>query len=505
MKKIIASVLAVFFVLLSPLSAFASTTESVIMFASVDDYGVSPASIPTNFMIPFKLTSYNEDTGYHTIHSGVDLVDGSSTGIGSYINLEGETDNELLGFVLGFDTNISGSWVSNHTIDFSIFDFRIFDSLNSNYLALSSYSVPAVCYARYTGTYEFQVYDGSVGYDRWIYNNDFSITKPVSVSMSNVGSYNPPNAGSNYSLTVPAISSADLLNVTGIRNTINSYTSLEKHDTDDYSSFEDYSYENIRMSVNTVTVYVLYSIDKTNFVPWDSSFSSDIPTDLSGCQLQFFLYPDPYASNLTSVNVRSVDYMREDYFSLKNIANGFASLASSLSSGAVNIVNNATDNANRIIQNTTQKIDEVKQGVTDVKNSVVETKNSILDLPNKIKDMLLGLIVPSSETMSNKFSEFSELLEDKLGIIYQVPMMLFDFFDTIVNAATTPQTTLTLPAFQLPWIDGSTLTVWQPMEYRIIPEGMQVLSDLIKTITSMTVVVLTFNSVKRAYERFLRS
>ena len=107
--------------------------------------------------------------------------------------------------------------------------------------------------------------------------------------------------------------------------------------------------------------------------------------------------------------------------------------------------------------------------------------------------------------MADKYSEFSGLLEEKLGVIYQIPMMLFDFFDTIVNAATTPQSTLTLPAFRLPWIDGSQLTIWNSMEYKIIPDGLEVLSDLIRTVTSMTVVVLTFNSVKQAYERFLRS
>lgn len=475
---------------------------------TVQSYDFSSRSIPTNYSIPFKLTSFNEDTGYHTIHSGVNLVDGSSSAITSYINLQGETANELLGFVLGFDTGISGGWYSNHTIDFSIFDFRIYDSINSNYLALSPYSVPAVAYARYTGTYDFQIYDGSTGYDRWIYDNDFYVTKPISVSMSNVGSYNSPNAGSNYSLTVPAISSTDLLDVTAVRNTINSYTSLEKHDTDDYSSFEDYSYENIRISVSSVTVYVLYSIDKTNFVPWATDFSSDIPTDLSGCQLQFFLYPDKYSSNLTSVNVRSVDYLREDYFSLKNIANGFSSLASSLSSSAANVVTNATNNANRIIQNTTQKVDEVKQGVTEVKDSVVETKNSILDLPNKIKEMLIGLIVPPEEDINNKFADFETLLSDRFGLIYQSADIIHDFADSFNTSAVTvvsdrsnantvnfPQVTVSLAGSEF---------VFGGYDVQLIPEGFEFLQSAVKTAISLVCTILFINMCKNKLEAILK-
>lgn len=512
MKKIIASILAVFFVLLSPLSAYASTTESMMMYAvSDDEYAVMPLSIPANYSIDFS-TAYMIDENIYKFNS-LTLADSSSNSFVSQGNITGNTSGLKVGNIFSFIPTISGSNLSSYNIHISKYGMNVID--NNREMVLRPTASPSVAYVKYTGVYQFKIYDGSLsgsGGERWVYDRPFEIIKPVSVNLTNFyqESYNNGSVnydrpmGCDYSFTADFITVNDLLNVYTYKNDINNYYQFVKDSTTDIVNIEDFVLDVVNIFAREAEVVILFDYNNANFTgKWDEF---NVSTYLNNAYVNTFLAPSLYNNNLTMVNVTEYEHgYTNDTTAYSILSNGFLSLFGSIGSNLSNVVTNATDNANRIIQNTTQKVDEVKQGVTEVKDSVIETKNSILDLPNKIKDMLLGLIVPSSETMSNKFSEFSNLLEEKLGIIYQVPMMLFDFFDTIVNAATTPQTTLTLPAFQLPWIDGTTLTVWQPMEYKIIPEGMQVLSDLIKTITSMTVVVLTFNSVKRAYERFLRS
>lgn len=136
----------------------------------------------------------------------------------------------------------------------------------------------------------------------------------------------------------------------------------------DFVSIEDFPTENIRISNEIVTFYVLYSVDNANFVPYSTSMGDiSLPLSLDSCVFRCILFPSRYFGDLTSVNVNSIDYLNDTNYGLSFISNGFYSLKSSISSSLSNVVTNATDNANKIIQNTTQKVDEVKQGVTDVK------------------------------------------------------------------------------------------------------------------------------------------
>ena len=63
MKRIYCSLLVVMFVLFSPLSAFASTTESMLMYAASDDeYAVMPLAAVDNFNVSFEVGEYDIST-----------------------------------------------------------------------------------------------------------------------------------------------------------------------------------------------------------------------------------------------------------------------------------------------------------------------------------------------------------------------------------------------------------------------------------------------------------
>lgn len=525
MKKITASILAAFFVLLSPLSAFASTTESayevmplslyddednlsVTRSVSYGDYHLDsyPFSIPesTPWSLPINERFNNKYLWPAKAIDNDDVISNHINAVRFNLTFTSQNSDFLFDTLLGIDSvfsglafgfavydwsdggagklyddyfrykpieieyraeDITGATISSGRINVNDLDYLseyafslpyYFEpnSLNKEIYSLEFtfyYLLPDIVFSAYN-------FDNFVATIAFANNNDNYITGDF------VGSSGSSTSQDDYNKNVEA----ELGNIqTGINNVISSVVQMGNQ-----------AWQGAQQTVQAVTQM---TTELSNVIDQQRQ---DILDGLG-------LLGDDLDSSLNNVKTE--------------ITNIGSSITNKLESTTESITNKIESTTETITNTIETKVDQVTTAVEHVKESVTEVKNSILDLPNKIKDMLLGLIVPDAETMSSKFSEFSGLLEQKLGVIYQIPMMLFDFFDTIVNAATTPQTSLTLPAFQLPWIDGTTLTVWQPVEYNIIPEGMKVLSDLIQTITSMTVVVLTFNSIKRAYERFLRS
>ena len=86
-----------------------------------------------------------------------------------------------------------------------------------------------------------------------------------------------------------------------------------------------------------------------------------------------------------------------------------------------------------------------------MKNSVTkgfgDVVKGITDLPGKIGEMLQGLIVPDEEKIAGKFSDFNDLAEEKLGVIYQVPEMVISMAQSIVSGAVEQKGEMTLPKF----------------------------------------------------------
>lgn len=174
--------------------------------------------------------------------------------------------------------------------------------------------------------------------------------------------------------------------------------------------------------------------------------------------------------------------------------------------GASEVKNEISNQTTTLSDKLTDVKDGIVQGVTELKETTEQgfedVVQGITDLPDKIQEMLTEFIVPDEDAVADKMTDFQDLAEEKLGIIYQVPEMLFDAVNALVDGATNPQSTMSFPAFSLPWIDGSQLRVWDSQQFEIIPSGLENLRDLIQTVTSMVFVIMTFNSLKRAYERF---
>lgn len=521
MKKFLCCMMAAIVFLLSPLSAFASTTEAMLMFSlQQDEYAVMPLAVYDAVTVGGGSGWYDKNTDtFVYANKNVSVSDNKVPSIWQSYYSKNYTSQYLPIYVFHLSgDNMGTTGVTNR---------YMYSPLRLHFGA-GSVSTPNWFYANPSGLDIFKSYavirmagTVQIGGSHWSVSGDNETYALSTIPLSSIYTSSSNFNGSEYDLGIDFTLNIDNPDV--VRWYYGGYHDSVLGDYNPDNSFANFQrFYNAR--ITDITVYTVLNL--SSFVNGDYNLSdtlnnhSVLPvfSGLSDADLYIIsddtvLNPDSDTNIINSLS-NSISSMGSNISktvstsfnqvkiqitqSTNTITSRIQTMETNVVDGLNNVISSAQQNTQNIINAVTQKVDEVKIGITEV-------KDSILDLPNKIQEMLLGLIVPDSDTMADKYSEFSGLLEEKLGVIYQIPMMLFDFFDTIVNAATTPQTSLTLPAFTLPWIDGSTLTVWNSMEYKIIPDGLEVLSDLIKTVTSMTVVVLTFNSVKRAYERFLRS
>ena len=452
--KVVAVCLIVCFVLISPAAAYASTTESMMMFSvSNDDYGVMPLSLNSEYGLRVSSAFLDVDSsniyGTSSIVSGgyQNLQDGYTNTLFSSQTGVFNSSDYLAGYILDlYDVNTASRvsdiptlFNSSYMLDLGY--FRNFLQINNYNYDLYTGAVPVVAYADVDLNYSYS-YRNESNVVQSSYDNNLVLRLPISVSCTNFDELGSSGLYGGHYVHID-------LNGYKMDDIIDSVSSSNGY-LSNLVKYRD-SIERFTSSTNNVKFYVFYNF--SDFYNYTDHVFLNTPTDSNFVQYVGMQYWNNVPFHLNFIHNSYI--LNNEVSFVNNLQQSIKYMFTTLSGNLGSVVQNATDNANRIIQNTTQKVDEVKQGVTAVKDSVVETKNSILDLPNKIKDMLLGLIIPSDEDIAGKYDEFSSLLEAKLGVIYQIPAMILELFQTLLSGVTDPQTTLTFPKFHLravnPW------------------------------------------------------
>lgn len=206
---------------------------------------------------------------------------------------------------------------------------------------------------------------------------------------------------------------------------------------------------------------------------------------------------------ISSLVTAQIQQIRQDLGLVNdNLSSGFSSVTNSIT----NQTQQVTQKIDTLQQNVVNKLDTVNQSITDLSDVTQkgfdDVKKGITDLPGKIGEMLKSLIVPDSEQLADKYSDFTDLAEEKLGVIYQVPEMVFEMAQTVVDGVTNQETQMQLPAFKLVMPDAE-YTLWEEQKFDIWPAGTEAIQNAVQLATSMLCVILTFNSLKRKYEEWL--
>ena len=136
--------------------------------------------------------------------------------------------------------------------------------------------------------------------------------------------------------------------------------------------------------------------------------------------------------------------------------------------------------------------------------------NAILSLPQKIADLVIeglkSLFIPSSENIMSTFDGLKTMAESKLGFLYTIFQMVYDLFNSLVTGVVNPMQLLTIPrfAFPFPLAEGGEICLWNEMTFDILPAGMEVLHNLVKTVTSIIIVLATMSHCVEYFREFFR-
>lgn len=136
--------------------------------------------------------------------------------------------------------------------------------------------------------------------------------------------------------------------------------------------------------------------------------------------------------------------------------------------------------------------------------------SAIQALPQQIADLVVNgiksLFVPSSENIMATFDGLKTMAETKLGFLYTIFQMVYDLFNSLVTGVTNPMQTLTIPRFAFPFAlaDGGEICLWEEMTFDILPSGMEVLHNLVKTVTSIVIVLATMSHCVEYFRAFFK-
>lgn len=253
-------------------------------------------------------------------------------------------------------------------------------------------------------------------------------------------------------------------------------------------------------SVNQVNQSIQQTISAVQQVSADLAALSNAVQQMTQ---QFLSGLEQQTNAISSLVTAQIQQIRQDLGLVNdNLSSGFSSVTNSIT----NQTQQVTQKIDTLQQNVVNKLDTVNQSITDLtdetKQGFDDVKKGITDLPGKIGEMLKSLIVPDSEQLVDKYSDFTDLAEEKLGVIYQVPEMVFEMAQTVVNGVTNQETQMQLPAFKLVMPDAE-YTLWEEQKFDIWPAGTEAIQNAVQLATSMLCVILTFNSLKRKYEEWL--
>lgn len=106
--------------------------------------------------------------------------------------------------------------------------------------------------------------------------------------------------------------------------------------------------------------------------------------------------------------------------------------------------------------------DGISSVVNNIKSGFSNVVNAITSLPQKIADAIKGLFVPSDEQLEELRTSFNNLLETKLGFVYQAGSLVDGVFDAVFDAVDDPNydASFCIPAFPAFSVGGSDVQLW---------------------------------------------
>lgn len=198
---------------------------------------------------------------------------------------------------------------------------------------------------------------------------------------------------------------------------------------------------------------------------------------------------------LTSI----IEYVKSIWDSIKNLPANIKTALTSLFDGLSSAISGFFDSLKT-------KLTNLFKGVTDGISNLYYSlagrgeegdSDYIPSLWQRIIDGIKGLFVPDEDYMSDYSDKWDSLLSQRLGAVYQVSDVLINSWKNVTDVDT--QKTINIPKLEIPLPDNNKF-VFGPYDVNIVPDGFSFLFDSIRLITSICIVVLVFNGLRRKYD-----
>lgn len=146
-----------------------------------------------------------------------------------------------------------------------------------------------------------------------------------------------------------------------------------------------------------------------------------------------------------------------------------------------------------------ESVTNIENNTTNIVNNTQGIWDSIVNLPGMIGNAIMGLFVPQDPNFwFDVQSRMDNLLEENLGFVYQSFSILTDLFNEIISVDSD------ISVISVPYISynfGDTVFEFGGWDVDLIPEGMEILQDVCRVITTIILLILLVNFGIKIFER----
>lgn len=140
----------------------------------------------------------------------------------------------------------------------------------------------------------------------------------------------------------------------------------------------------------------------------------------------------------------------------------------------------------------------------NVTNKFNEVKDSITSLPQKIwekvSDGLKSLFIPSEDYLVQFKEDLNNMLEEKLGAVYQVIDITMNSWEKIKDSDAT--NTINFPKVEIALL-GSDKFSFGGYDVKIVPDGFDFIIESIKLIVGICASLLFINGLRKRYDEVM--
>lgn len=157
-----------------------------------------------------------------------------------------------------------------------------------------------------------------------------------------------------------------------------------------------------------------------------------------------------------------------------------------------------------MVDGITNVASKLTSGFSELGSKISGVVDSIVQLPSKlwklIEDGLKGLFIPNEQYMITYKDDWSNLMSEKLGAVWQVSEITFGAWEKVGECD--EQNTVAFPKVTIPLPDNNDFS-FGGYDVQIVPTGFEFLATAVKTIVGVVSTLAFINGIRKRYDEIM--